>query len=304
VMMLNSATLGVASQFITNGKGGGPSASYGTESPREPDFAVDRVGWQNGMATPGAGGGTQVFAWLGDLAWPGDFIEPNPPGTLMPTPWINGDADYANWGVNTAAIVLNNTDGWAQGFNSSEPGATIAEYTTAEVLCPSNPGYTVVTNLLNGGATATTQYSNVNYNGAWTPIGPNDQLLWLVMDCCDTLDATSSSGSPQDRWGAAFGGLHILFGFNSEEQLGDGSFEQDFAENLLGMPMSMTILQAWFFAGATAGVGGPPQHGIPAALGPITTGDVCDQGDFYLGKGTQGPNILPGAITGWWYISD
>ena len=304
VMMLNSATLGVASQFITNGKGGGPSASYGTESPREPDFAVDRIGWQNGMATPGAGGGTQVFAWLGDLAWPGDFIEPNPPGTLMPTPWINGDADYANWGVNTAAIVLNNTDGWAQGFNSSEPGATIAEYTTAEVLCPSNPGYTVVTNLLNGGATATTQYSNVNYNGAWTPIGPNDQLLWLVMDCCDTLDATSSSGSPQDRWGAAFGGLHILFGFNSEEQLGDGSFEQDFAENLLGMPMSMTILQAWFFAGATAGVGGPPQHGIPAALGPITTGDVCDQGDFYLGKGTQGPNILPGAITGWWYISD
>jgi Family of unknown function (DUF6345) len=305
VTIQQSGVTGVISQLVPSGKGGGPSASYGTESPREPDFAIDRIGWQNGMATPGGGGGTQVFAWLGDLAWPGDFIEPSPPGTLPATPWINGDADYSNWGVNTAAIVLNNTDGWPEGFCSSEPGATISEYCTAELYCPSNPGTTVVTNLLNGGATATTQYSDINYNASWTPIGPNDQLLWLVMDACDTLDATSTSGTPQDRWGAAFGGLHILFGFNSEEQVGDGSFEQDFAEYmLLGMGGPLTIVQAWFLAGAVAGVGGPPNHGIPAALGPITTGDVCDSGDFYLGKGTQGPNILPGTITGWWYTSD
>jgi Family of unknown function (DUF6345) len=305
VAIQQSAIIAVLSQLVPKGKGGGPSASYGTESPREPDFAVDRIGWQNGMATPGAGGGTEVFAWLGDLAWPGDFIEPSPPGTLPATPWINGDADYSNWGVNTAAIVLNNTDGWAQGFASSQPGATIAEYPTAELLCPSNPGDTVVTNLLNWNPTATTQDSDINYNTSWTPIGPNNQLLWLIMDACDTLDATSSAGSPQDRWGAAFGGLHILFGFNSEEQLGDGSFEQDFAEYmLLGSGGPLTILQAWFLAGQVAGVGGPPSHGIPAALGPITTGDVCDSGDFYLGKGTQGPNILPGSITGWWYVSE
>jgi hypothetical protein len=305
VAIQQSEIIGVVSRLVPNGKGGGPSASYGTESPREPDFAVDRVGWQNGMATPGGGGGTEVFAWLGDCAWPGDFIEPNPPGTLPATPWINGDADYSNWGVNTASIVLNNTDGFAQGFCSSQPGATIAEYPTAELFCPSSPTDTVVTSLLNGNPTATTQDSDINYNTSWTPIGPNNQLLWLVMDACDTLDATSSAGTPQDRWGAAFGGLHTLFGFNSEEQVGDGSFEQDFAEYmLLGSGGPLTILQSWFLAGTVAGVGGPPNHGVPAALGPITVGNVCDSGDFYLGKGTQGPTILPGSITGWWYVSE
>jgi len=158
-----------------------------------------------------------------------------------------------------------------------------------------------VTNLLNGSTTATTQYSNVNEVGSWGPVGPNDQLLWLVMDCCDTLDATSSSGAPQDRWGAAFGGLHILFGFNSEEQVGDGSFEQDFAENMLS---GMMILQAWFAAGATAGLGPPPNHGIPAALGPNAWNGACDINDYYLGQGTQGPTILPGSIGSWWYVSD
>jgi hypothetical protein len=305
VMIHQSATIPVASGLVPGGKGGGPSASWGTESPREPTFAVDRIGWQNGMSTPGAGGGTEAFAWLGDLAWPGDFIQASPAGTLPGTPWINGDADFSNWGIDTAAIVLNNTDGWAEGFCASQPGATIAEYPTAELLCPANPGYTVVTSLLNGDDTATTQYSDISENASWSPNGPDNQLLWLIMDACDTLDASSSLGTPQDRWAAAFGGLHILFGFNSEEQLADGSFEQDFAEYMLnGMGGPLTICQAWFLAAQTAGVGGPPQHGIPAALGPITTGDVCDSGDFYIGKGTQGPTILPGTITGWWYTTD
>jgi hypothetical protein len=300
VMTQQSGLINVIAHLVPKGKGGGPFASYGTESPREPEFAVDRQGWQTGMATPG--GGTRVFAWLGDTAWPGDFIEPNPPDALVPTPWINGDADYSNWGVNTAAIVLNNTDGWATGFCSSEPGATDAEYPTAELNCPSSSGGTVVTNLLNGSATATTQYSNISEAGAWGPVGPNGQLLWLVMDACDTLDATSSSGTPQDRWGAAFGGLHILFGFNSEEQVGDGSFEQDFAENMLAG--DTMLLQAWFAAGAAAGLGGPPNHGVPAALGPNAWDGSCDINDYYLGKGTQGPTILPASIGSWWYVSD
>ena len=286
VMIHESETLTVASHIVPFGKGGGPAASYGTESPREPDFAVDRVGWQNGMASPGASGGTQVFAWLGDLAWPGDFVEPNPPGTLVATPWINGDADYSNWGVNTAAIVLNNTDGWAEGFDSSQPGATIAEYATAELQYPSAED-TVVTGLLNGSPTATTQYSNINYNGSWTPVGPNDQLLWLIMDACDILDATDSAGPPSQRWGPAFGGLHLLTGFDSEEQVGDGSFEQDFAENMLGVsgpPLQIVI--AWFNAAATAGM----SHGVPAVMGALGPGGVCDQFDYYLGKGNARTN--------------
>jgi hypothetical protein len=300
MMIQQTGFINVVAGLVPKGKGPGSVASYGTESPREPEFAVDRQGWQTGMATPG--GGVEVFSWLVDLAWPGDFIEPSPPNTLEPTPWINGDADYSNWGVNSAAIVLNNTDGWASGFNSSQPGATDAEYATAEFDAPSSSTGTVVTNLLNGNATATTQYSTVNEVGSWGPVGPNDQLLWLVMDCCDALDATSPSGAPQDRWGAAFGGLHILFGFNSEEQVGDGSFEQEFAENMLSGGMMM--LQAWYAAGVAAGLGPPPQHGIPAALGPNAWNGACDINDYYLGKGTQGPTILPGAIGSWWYVYD
>lgn len=294
-----SQIVAVDAQPVQAIKGKGPSASYGTESPREPDFAIDRVGWQEGMASPG--GGTQKFAWLGDTAWPGDFIEPVPAGSLPSTPWINGDADYANWGVNTAAIVLNNTDGWAEGFASSQPGATIAQYDVAQLLYPGDPSGTVVTNLLNWNTTATTKYSNIDYDKSWGPFGPNDQLLWLAMDACDILDAADSAGNAQTRWGAAFGGLHILTGWNSEEQLADGSFERDFAENFLGVSGSaQTIVQAWFNSAQTAG----PGHGVPAALGPITTGNICDVNDFYLGKGTQGPSIKHANITGWWYITN
>ncbi len=66
----------------------------------------------------------------------------------------------------------------------------------------------------------------------------------------------------------------------------------------------MTIFQAWFAAGATAGVGPPPNHGVPAALGPNAWNGACDINDYYLGKGTQGPTILPGSIGSWWYVSD
>jgi len=301
IMLQENLTLSVIARLLPLGKGG-PAASYGTESPREPDFAVDRIGWQNGMATPGAGGGTQVFAWLGDLAWPGDFIEPKPQGTLMPTPWVNGDADYSNWGVNSAAIVLNNTDGGSTGFDSSEPGATIAQYATA-ALSATDP--TVTIGMLNSNETATTQYFNIDLTGSWTPVGPNDQLLWLLMDACDIMDATSPAGTPQQRWGPMFSGLHIMTGWNSEEQLADGSFEQDFAENILGVNGApQTILQAWFNAAQTAGIGPPPAHGLPAAMGPITTGNVTDKDDYYIGKGSQGPTIMPANVTGWWYIHD
>ena len=89
------------------------------------------MGWQNGMSTWGAGGGTQSFAWLCDDAWPGDFIEPNPAGTLVATPWVNGDADYANWGINTADLVIDIADGNADLKTAMQPGAPLSEYATA-----------------------------------------------------------------------------------------------------------------------------------------------------------------------------
>ena len=83
----------------------GGGASYGCESPGEPEmWTQERVGWQQGMANPG--GGTQKFCWLGNASWPGDYIKPAKPGTLPAKPWIYGDIDYGNWGVNTANLVL------------------------------------------------------------------------------------------------------------------------------------------------------------------------------------------------------
>jgi Family of unknown function (DUF6345) len=229
--------------------------TYGTESPREPAFAVDRVGWQNGMSSSSAGGGSQKYAWLGADAWPGDFIEPSPKGSLPAMPWVNGDADYANWGINTASIVLNNTDGDPDGFASSQPGALIANYATAQLFLPSTTASTVVVSQVDYGNVPGTQYYNINYNGSWGSGGPNDHLIWLAMDACDILDANDSAGlTPQQRWGKAFGGLHILTGWNSEESVGDGSFEQDFAQNMLGVSgQPQTVLNAWFNAAPSLG---------------------------------------------------
>jgi Family of unknown function (DUF6345) len=277
---------------------GGVGISYGTESPREPDFAVDRIGWQTGMASPG--GGSQSFCWMSDLVWPGDFIEPSPAGTLVGTPWVYGDADYGNWGVNSASIVLNNTDGWADGFAAAQPGATLADYATAVLRRPGTPGGTVVINLKNYGNTGSTKVYNVNYNGSWTPIGPNDGLFWLAMDCCDLLDEFNGDGvSATDRWKNAFGGLHLLTGWNSEEAVGDGSFEKDFALNFLGVGKpAQTIAQAWFNSAKTAGA----DHGAPAIMGAFGPAGISDYTDYYWGKGPVNGTFTGGAVTGWWYV--
>ncbi len=278
----------------------GPPPSYGTQSPREPDFAIDRVGWQQGMSTAGAGGGSQKYAWLGASSWPGDFIAHAPAGTLPATPWVYGDADYANWGVDTATIALNNTDGAADGFAASQPGAVIANYATAQLFVPSTKSSTVVVGQVHYGDVAGTHYYNVNYDGSWGPSGKNHYLMWLAMDACDILDAQDGSGqTPGQRWGKAFGGLHIMTGWDSEESVGDGSFEKDFARNMLGVSgKPQTVLQAWFNAATTAGT----DHGVAAAMGPIGPGGVDDKNDFYIGKGTQGPTILPANIKGFWYV--
>jgi Family of unknown function (DUF6345) len=282
---------------VVEDKTKGDPGTYGTESPREPDFAIDRVGWQNGMAHPG--GGSQRYAWLGNQTWPGDFVEPTPKGTYPANPAINGDADYSNYGINTANIVLNNTDGGADGFDSSSPGATIKNYATAAFNVPADPPIETI-DMVKSSYVGATQTANVSVNRAWGTWGPNDHLLWLIHDACDTLDLTDGSGlAPWDRWGPMFDGLHILLGWDSTEQVGDGSFEQDFAENMVGASGSpQQILQAWFNSANTAGV----DHGLAAALGPIGPNGVTNQGDYYSGLGSTGTTIRATAITGWWFI--
>jgi hypothetical protein len=240
---------------------------------------------------------------MGDQAWPGDFVEPDPAGAAVATPWVYGDADYANWGVNTACIVLNIADGSFDNFASSEPGAwDPVWYPTAQLYEPGDVSVlgTVCTGLVQGEFTTNTHWYAVNYNGSWGSIGPNDSLFWLCMDCCDVLDEHAPyGGDATNRWGPAFGSLHLMTGWNSEAWLGDGSFEKDFAQNMLGVHAApQTVLQAWFNAAHAHGTG------VPAAMGPFGPGMLSDYDDYYWGKG-NGVNstFVTNRIIGWWYVT-
>jgi len=280
------------------------SPSYGAESPADPgEWTACRVGWQNGMGTSGAGGGTQSFAWLGDDAWPGDFIEPNPAGTLVASPWVNGDADYRNWGINTADLVIDIADGNADMKTAMQPGAPLSEYATANLYSTALSD-DVGINLNGYGSPA---WYTVNYAAAWGPTGPNDTLDWLLLDDCDMLDPDDGYGlNVAQRWGVAFNGLHVLAGFSSLDY-GDGPFENTVANNILGVGGSpQTIVQAWFNAAQSTGAG------TPAAIGPaLSVGGglfwMADIDDYYWGKGSVGPTLVPSSFPpgdiGWWYLN-
>jgi hypothetical protein len=291
IATLASQVVPVQARPITPEHNGGSHGkpSYGCESPGEPEeWTQERVGWQQGMANPG--GGSQKFCWLGDASWPGDYIKPSPAGSLPAKPWIYGDADYSNWGVNTANLVLINGDGWPDGFTAMYPGAPQSDYNNGvNLLRPGNPGFTV--------QLPTATY-NVNYNGSWGPVGPNDRLYWLAGLLCECLDEKDGAGLTNDqRWLSAFGGLHIFTGFASGAAYSAGAFPKAFAEKILGVSgPAETILNAWFEASTST------NEGTAAAMGPMTKGGVTDMNDHYIGKGSMGPTILPANITGWWYL--
>jgi hypothetical protein len=265
--------------------------TFGCESPAEPgDFVDDRVGWQQGMAN--AGGGTQQFCWVGNTSWPGDYIKPSPAGSLPAQPWINGDIDYANWGVNTANIVMVNADGLPDCFAAMYPGASPDDYfNTVFLWQPGNQFGTVEMQSM--------RYQ-VNYNQSWGPSGPNDRLYWLVGLLCDCLDTSDSMGNTKgSQWAPAFGGLHIFTGFASLAADSGGAFPKSFAEKILGVSTKAeTIKNAWFDACTSNNIG------KAAAMGPITTSGVSDLNDCYIGQGSMGPDIGPNnPITGWWYFT-
>ncbi len=287
------------------------SVTYGCESPNDPgpsptdgSYAPERIAWQQAMGAAGQGGGSERFCWLADSSWPGDYIEPNPPGSLEPSPWINGDADHLNWGINTTNIMLYNGDGWAGGFAEMYPGATLADYNAGGGAGLSAPG---------SGATVQigSQSYAVNYNGSWGAPHPNDNLQWLAMYACQILEDDSSNPSPWLRWGPAFNGLHSLLGFETTASDAGVGFMTDFPMNILGLTIPLfgmiypaqTIVQGWLNSALAN------QMGTPAAMGPIEnvefdgmTFGICDYWDYYWGKGPVGPNIPQSQINGWWYI--
>jgi hypothetical protein len=293
-----------------------PPITYGCESPYDAGLGTaDRVSWQAGMATPGAGGGVQRFCWTGNLAWPGDFIEPPVPGVLPGNPPVFGDADFANWGVNTADIVFYVGHGAPWGISTTYPCFPTA-----------NPGSVLWDPLITvgvGGPAVTTHWggncgAQANFNVPWYPGSwrtgaqwPNDTLEWLCLLSCDVLQANWNGQTAWQRWGPNFNGLHIVTGFRTVAWAGTG-FPQVFVNNMLGVGRQpMSIVSAWF-AAAAARENRPDGTGRAAAMGPTKWLWVSvptphwalfsDQGDFYWGKGPVGFNLYP-PFAGSWYVS-
>jgi hypothetical protein len=290
-----------ASPVFPKGRGV-TNPTFGSENPGDPlHWMPARVAWNTEMGTPGAGANLS-FDWLGDTAWPGDFIRPTPAGTLVGTPWVYGDADYANWGVDTADIVLDNADGWSDGTVLMQPGAPATLYATAGI---SSPVSTDTVSINGNGFGVPASYA-VNYNASWGPVGPNDTLEWLLLDDCDMLDTIDGSGlNVAQRWGPAFGGLHILTGFASPGY-GDGPFEGGVADDLLGIHgPAQSILQAWFNSASATGAGNAAAMGPAVEIMPDIF--MCDSGDYFWGKGPVGPNLVPSsyppAIFAYWYMT-
>ena len=276
------------------------SVTYGCESPNDPGaWTGDRVAWQNAMST--YGGGSERFCWLADSSWPGDYIEPTKPGTIGAHPWITGDADYENWGVNTANIVFYIGDANPYVFAEMYPGAAPAQYNTsagASVLAP-NSSVTVEIG---------SQNYDVPYAGSWGAPYPNDRLQWLPMYACNLLENDAAASSPWLSWGQAFNGLHSVLAFDTEAA-DSNPFVSDFVLGFLGFQIlfitfePQTIVQSWLSAANATDIG------TAAAMGPITNIDVggvtigvCDYSDYYWGKGPVGPTIPRNMIDGWWYI--
>jgi hypothetical protein len=302
ISVYGSETVAVeASPVFPEGRGV-TMPTFGSENPGDPlHWMPARVAWNTEMGTPG-GGATLSFDWLGDSAWPGDFIRPTPAGTLVATPWVYGDADYADWGVDAADIVLDNADGWPDGTVLMQPGAPATDYATASIMTP----VSAQTVSINGNGFGVPASYTVNYNGSWGPVGPNDTLEWLLLDDCDMLDLLNGSGlNVAQRWGPAFGGLHVLTGFASLGY-GDGPFEGGVADDVLGIHgPAQTIVQSWFNSAAATGAG------TAAAMGPaleIFPGIfICDLDDYFWGKGPVGPTLVPSSYpsgeVAFWYLT-
>ncbi len=283
-----------------------PAIDYGCESPYDPGLGSnDRASWLAGMAA-GPGGGFQRFCWTGASAWPGDFIEPKNPGILPAVPWINGDADYLNWGVNAADIVLYIGHGNPDVFSF-----VVYNFGTCGYVNPVSflwePWYqetygTSAVEMANTCVLGPPYWSVPSYLGAWRNSGPtpNDNLYWLCLLSCEVLQEYDGAGlGAWTRWGPAFNGLHMLNGFQSLAYAGTG-FPGQFAHSILnaGGGGPMTIVQAWRNAAAMKGTGT-----AASICGPINVGWDLDHNDYYWGKGPVGPSIPQSQIRGWWYIN-
>jgi hypothetical protein len=129
----------------------------------------------------------------------------------------------------------------------------------------------------------------------------NRDLEWLGIAACGPLQDVSSGLQWWQRWGPAFGGLHILLGYEttSSDVTGEGF---DLANNVLGpfwWGSPMRVRDAWI----NMAIWNQPNGVRWAEMGVFGPGGVTNYNDYFWGKGPVGPDISPGSITGFWKIS-
>lgn len=136
----------------------------------------------------------------------------------------------------------------------------------------------------------------LNYTDAYWG---NYDLEWLGIAACGPLQ----SGSPDwwQRWGPAFGGLHLLLGYQttSYDATGEGFA---FANGQLGpfwWGSPMTVLQSW----VQMAISNQPSSVYWAVMGVIGSGGVSNYNDYFWGRGPTGPDIQPSNIVAYWKVS-
>jgi hypothetical protein len=138
----------------------------------------------------------------------------------------------------------------------------------------------------------------LDYNDAFWG---NRDLEWLGIAACGPLQNVSNGLQWYQRWGPAFGGLHLLLGYEttSSDVTGEGF---DFANNQLGTfwwGTPMKVRDSWIWM-AIANQGSSVRWAEMGVFGP---GGVTNYNDYFWGKGPTGPDIFPGSFTGFWKIS-
>jgi hypothetical protein len=250
------------------------------------------------------GGGVHGFTWANSDSWPGDFIVPSPPGSLPAKPWIHGDADYANWGVDSANIVLYNGDGNYTGFAEMHPDAAAIDYPVSQLYSLSG----ILSHKVTFCDGQPCQYDggtyHVDYSGQWRSFGKSYNLDWLCFYACEMLTNNAPYGPPEPwkRWGPAFNGLHAMTGFFNDGSSLEIQFCADFPHNMLVSENNfppLTVVAAWVDTAIS------DSAGVPAAIGPIGPEGVNNFFDCYWGCDCGwgvGPSIPSNLITGWWYV--
>jgi len=131
----------------------------------------------------------------------------------------------------------------------------------------------------------------------------NRDAEWMALFTCLILKQTEGGQAWWQRWSSAFDGLHMILSFDTVSYH-SASHGVTFANYMVRSPFlwwnqPMTVLQAWI----QASIDDQPEVVRWAVMGPIGTGGATNQGDYFWGKGSVGPDIRGGQITGYWWMA-